>query len=97
MSGVGRPEASSVITLQTQMTRPLGQHSAKTSHQSATYTDTAIATTTIGTFNIYTSVDGGTLRLLPNPPAEEVPAVHSMSMLNYLNQDIDDQYVCSQY
>ena len=97
MSGVGRPEASSVITLQTQMKPPLGQHSAKTSHHSATHSDTASDITTIETSNIYTSVHEGTPGLLPNPPADEVPAVHLMSMLNYLNQDIDDQYVCNQY
>ena len=97
MSGVGRPEASSVITLQTQMTPPLGQHSAKTSHHSATHSDTATDITSIETSNSYTSAHEGTPGLLPNPPADEVPAVYPMSMLNYLNQDIDDQYVCNQY
>ena len=63
----------------------------------ATDTDNATAITTIETSNVYTSVDGGTPGLLPNPSAEEVPAVHPMSVLNYLNQDIDDQYICNQY
>ena len=94
MSGADRPEDFSAITLQTQMTPPLGQPSVRTS-QSAT--DTAAANTTTETSNISTAVDAGTPGLLPNPPAEEVPEVHPMSMLNFLNQETDDQHAFNLY